>query len=270
MKYTFFLDIDGTLIHAGNRYPTEALLRIVKEAQAAGHRFFINTARSYGNVDPKQFPIERFDGLCSGCGTCITYDGKMIYENLIPPKRVFEVAEHIISSQPDLKFVLEGIKALYPKPYNPWNPVAAYAFESVAELKERFPDIDVQKLATFAGEFITEETAEALLKDFDVYFHPHYTEVVPKGYSKGKAAEIVEKLLGVPHESTVAVGDSHNDVPMFRSCAIAIAMGNSPEVVKREADIVTEHVADDGAAKAIARLCGISYARVLMDIQADM
>ena len=76
MKYTFFLDIDGTLIHAGNRFPTEALLRIVKEAQKAGHRFFINTARSYGNVNPKLFPIERFDGLCSGCGTCITYEGK--------------------------------------------------------------------------------------------------------------------------------------------------------------------------------------------------
>ena len=259
MKYTFFLDIDGTLIHAGNRRPTDELLRIVKEAQAMGHRFFINTARSYGNVDPKQFPIEHFDGLCSGCGTCITYEGKMIYENLLPPERVFEVAEHIIKSQPELKFVLEGVKALYAKPYNPWNPIAYYAFKSVDELKEKFPDIDVQKLATFAGEFITEETAKPLMKGFDVYFHPHYTEIVPKGYGKGKAAEIVEELLGVPHESTVAIGDSHNDVPMFKSCAIAIAMGNAPDEVKAEADIVTEHVADDGAARAIARLCGIPY-----------
>lgn len=266
MKYTFFLDIDGTLIYSGNRYPTEALLRIVKEAQKAGHRFFINTARSYGNVNPKLFPIERFDGLCSGCGTCITYEGKMIYENLLPPERVFRVAEHIISSQPDLKFVLEGIKALYAKPYNPWNPVAAHAFESVAELREKFPDIDVQKLATFAGEFLTEETAKPLMKEFDVYFHPNYTEIVPKGYSKGKAAEIVENLLSIPHEATVAVGDSHNDIPMFKSCAISIAMGNAPEEVKKEADTVTESVATDGAAKAIARLCGISYERILRDI----
>ena len=269
MKYTFFLDIDGTLIHAGNRYPTEALLRIVDEAQGAGHRFFINTARSYANVDPNQFPIDRFNGLCSGCGTCITYEGRMIYENLLPPEKAFEVTEHIMKAQPKLKFVLEGTRALYATPYNPWNPVAAYAFTEVAELRGKFPDIDVQKLATFAGEFVTPETAEPLMEDFDVYFHPNYTEIVPKGYSKGKAAEIVEKLLNVPHESTVAIGDSHNDVPMFKSCAISIAMGNSPEEVKREADIVTETVSDDGAAKAIARLCGISYERVLQDIKTE-
>ena len=269
MKYTFFLDIDGTLIHTGNRYPTEALLRIVKEAQKQGHRFFINTARSYGNVDPKQFPIERFDGLCSGCGTCITYEGRMIYKNILTPEKAFAVAEMLLTAIPKLKFVLEGVDALYPTFTNPWKPVAVYPFETVAELKAKFPEPQIQKFATYGGDLIDPETAKPLFDDFDVYFHPHYTEIVPKGYGKGKAAEIVEELLGVPHESTVAIGDSHNDVPMFKSCAIAIAMGNSPDEVKQEADTVTEHVADDGAAKAIARLCGISYSRILNEIGTD-
>ena len=194
----------------------------------------------------------------------------MIYENLLPPEKVFCVAEHIMKSQPELKFVLEGVRALYATPYNPWNPIASYAFKSVEELKTQFPDIDVQKLATFAGEFLTPETAKPLMSEFDVYFHHNYTEVVPKGYSKGKATEIVENLLRIPHEATVSIGDSQNDIPMFRTCAISIAMGNSPDEVKKEADIITEHVANDGAAKAIARLCGISYERVLRDIQAGI
>ena len=259
MKYTFFLDIDGTLIHAGNRRPTDELLRIVKEAQAMGHRFFINTARSYGNVDPKQFPIEHFDGLCSGCGTCITYEGRMIYKSVLTPEKAFAVAEMLLTANPKLKFVLEGVEALYPSFANPWKPVAVYPFDSLEELKEKYPTPEIQKFATYGGDLIDPETAKPLMDDFDVYFHPHYTEIVPKGYGKGKAAEIVEELLGVPHESTVAIGDSHNDVPMFKSCAIAIAMGNSPDEVKAEADIVTEHVTEDGAARAIARLCGIPY-----------
>lgn len=269
MKYTFFLDIDGTLIHAGNRYPTEELLRIVKQAQEMGHRFFINTARSYGNVDPKQFPIDRFDGLCSGCGTCIVYEGRMIYKNVLTPEKAFFVAETLLSSNPKLKFVLEGVEALYPTFTNPWKPVAVHPFETVAELRERFPDLEIQKFATYGGDLIPPETVKPLMDEFDVYFHLHYTEIVPKGYGKGKAAEIVEKLLCIPHEATVAVGDSHNDVPMFKSCAIAIAMGNSPDDVKKEADTVTERVEEDGAAKAIARLCKIPYDAVIKEIQAE-
>lgn len=269
MTYTFFLDIDGTLIYSDRRYPSEALLRIVSEAQENGHRFFINTARSYGNVNPELFPIDRFDGLCSGCGTCITYGGKMIYKNVLAPEKALRVAELLMNAKPDIKFVLEGIEALYPTFTNPWNPTAVYPFNTVAELRENFPNMEIQKFATYGGDLLTQELAKPLTEDFDVYFHPHYTEIVPTGYSKGKAAEIVEKLLDVPHEATVSVGDSHNDISMFRSCAISIAMGNATDEVKKEASTVTESVADDGAAKAIARLCGISYERILRDLKTN-
>ena len=72
----------------------------------------------------------------------------------------------------------------------------------------------------------------------------------------------MEKLLQIPHESTVAVGDSENDLPMMEYCAISVAMGNSTDKIKQKCTMVTDSVDEDGAAKAIAKICGIPYPTV--------
>ena len=260
MKYTFFLDIDGTLINKNNPNPSEHLIRIVSQARSEGHRFFINTARSTANIDPKRFSLHLFDGLCSGCGTQITYRGECIYEHTVPPEEVFGLAERVTTRCPDINFVLEGIDALYVS-VEPWKP-QNIKYDSVAELREKHPDLKIQKFATSSNQHIPQEVTADFEDRFDIYRHPSYTEIVPKGYSKGKAAEIVEKLLDIPHESTVAVGDSDNDIPMMEYCAVSVAMGDSTEKVKEKCTMITDSVDEDGAAKAIAKICGIPYPTV--------
>ncbi|MBR2460130.1 MAG: HAD-IIB family hydrolase [Clostridia bacterium] len=262
MTYTFFLDIDGTLLW-GSRSPTEELISVVTEAQKKGHRFFINTARPTSNIDRKYFPIDIFDGLCSGCGTNIIYRGETIYENILPTEVLFTTVELILKNQPELSLLLEGTNAIYYHGINRnWEGIRNIPYSSVAEIRSLFPGIRIQKFATYDRSFLTNQTAEMISDRFDTYFHKNYTEIVPKGYSKGKAAEIVEKLLCIPHSSTVAIGDSLNDVSMFEYCATSIAMGNAPDEIKVMCDTVTESAAHNGAAKAIARLCDISYQRI--------
>ena len=69
-------------------------------------------------------------------------------------------------------------------------------------------------------------------------------------------------MLNVPHESTVAMGDSENDLPMMEYCAISVAMANATDKVREFCTEVTDHVDGDGAAKAIAKICGIPYPTV--------
>ena len=69
----------------------------------------------------------------------------------------------------------------------------------------------------------------------------------------------MEEKLNLPHESTVAIGDSENDLPMLRYCAVSIAMGNASEEIKKLCTEVTDTAANDGVTKAIAKICGITY-----------
>lgn len=61
--------------------------------------------------------------------------------------------------------------------------------------------------------------------------------------------------LGIPHECTLAVGDSDNDRAMLEKAGVAAVMANGMERVKQLADIVSENDCDhDGVAEIFARL----------------
>ena len=258
MKYTFFLDMDETIIHNFGK-PSENFLRVMREAQSQGHLFFVNTARAHGHVNPKNFPIHCFDGLCSGSGTRIVYHGECIYENIVPQNEVYELVNTLLTAQPDLKFVVESTRGLLLNAEDYWEPCEIMNYTSAADLIEKYPDERIQKFASYHGYPVKKDVADTLTDRFDVYHQPDYTEIVPVGYSKGKAIEIVEQVLGIPHESTVAMGDSMNDLPMINYAAISVAMGNALDEVKAAATMVTDTAANDGAAKAIAQICGIPY-----------
>lgn len=261
MNLAFFLDIDETLLYHGQG-PSQLLLDVVAEAQACGHRFFVNTARAFSNIDPSFFPIDKFDGLCSGCGTYISYKGEVIHNHTLPRELILHAVDVMLTSQPELKLTLEGEEAIY---YNgldrKWKSKRNLFYTSADNLRENYPNMLIQKFASYDYTLVTSETAKKLSNEFDFCFHPHYTEIVPKGYSKGTAVKRVEELLNIPHESTVAIGDSHNDIPMLEYCTRSVAMGNAEEGVKEKCTLVTENVENDGAAKAIGRLCGIDISR---------
>ena len=257
MTYTFFLDLDGTLIHKERPNPTDTFLHVMSEAQKLGHRFFINTGRPHSNIPKARFRTELFDGICSGCGTRITYREECIYERTLPPEQVFSVAEAVNSARPEIEFMLEGSERVYTASI-PWRDYLV-KYDSVKELKAASPEIKIQKFASRPGFHIPEEITKPFEADFDVYRHPTFTELVPKGYDKAKAVALVEEKLGIPHESTVAVGDSANDLPMMEYCAVSIAMGNAKDEIKSTCAITADTAENDGAAKAIAKLCGIEY-----------
>lgn len=68
-----------------------------------------------------------------------------------------------------------------------------------------------------------------------------YLEYCPIDTSKGTGMEYLTKMLGIPMESTIAVGDEENDIPMIRAAHIGVAMKNGIQEVKDAADYVTEN-----------------------------
>ena len=73
--------------------------------------------------------------------------------------------------------------------------------------------------------------------------------------TKVKAIELLLTKLGIDKENVVAIGDGENDIDMIKYVGCGIAMVNSPEIVKDNADIITKHSNnEDGVYYAIKNL----------------
>ena len=107
----------------------------------------------------------------------------------------------------------------------------------------------------------TEKTAAALPK-FQaipgvavVQGSPDNIEVTAAGVDKGSALLALADLLGIPHENTLAVGDSENDRAMLEKAGIAAVMANGMPQIKALGDLVIEADCDhDGVAELFGRL----------------
>ena len=82
------------------------------------------------------------------------------------------------------------------------------------------------------------EHPKAHLFDF-IRSQKNLFEILPKGVHKVLALIKLADLLGVDHRRTVAVGDYDNDVGMFKSSGVGIAVSNASPTARRAADLFT-------------------------------
>ena len=79
---------------------------------------------------------------------------------------------------------------------------------------------------------------------------PKNVEVTAAGVDKGEADR-----LGVPHESTLAVGDSENDRAMLQKAGVAAVMANGMPEIQALARLVSKADCDhDGVAEILEAL----------------
>jgi Cof subfamily protein (haloacid dehalogenase superfamily) len=79
----------------------------------------------------------------------------------------------------------------------------------------------------------------------------YYLDVTHNSADKGYAVRRLAAGAGVPLEEVAVIGDMSNDVPMFKTAGLAIAMGNASAEVQGLADFITTSNADDGFARAV-------------------
>ncbi len=254
-----FLDIDGTIFdHSTYSVPKSALDALAKLNE--NNTLWLCTGRVYktAKIDIG-IPIDNY--ICA-LGATIYRDGKLIHERPFT-KQEFD----IINAKAKERGLLLGYdcadftyrpKVLYERMQerigkevmnNYWAdmdkyngaPIYKMIVESITGDKEAYEDFMGDLSDRF--EFCATAKPEMLA-----------SEVTPKGVSKGGAIkELMAKGL-FRQEDTICIGDSANDVSMFRVCATSIAMGQGHDCAKKEATYVTDSVSEDGFYKAFKRL----------------
>ena len=79
----------------------------------------------------------------------------------------------------------------------------------------------------------------------------YYLDVTPPGHDKGTFVQAMARRLGIPTAAIATIGDMQNDLAMFRTSGLSIAMGNATDEVKRQASHVTTSNEEEGFAGAI-------------------
>jgi Cof subfamily protein (haloacid dehalogenase superfamily) len=85
---------------------------------------------------------------------------------------------------------------------------------------------------------------------------PNIVDTAPWLGTKGIALQTLGEMIGIPLDQVASMGDSENDLSIFRESGLSIAMGNAPEDVRSAADWVAPSNDDEGVAWAVDRIMG--------------
>ena len=226
------LDIDGTLIHAGEQVPSPALTAAIVALAAAG----IAVVLASGRMFPGTISVARHLGLTTpvicqqGCSVHLP-DGAITHE--FPLDRELAMA------------VMEHGRALG-HPYEWFNPLryivsrehpAAIEYGRVSGIIPEYhatPEHSGVK-PTGVGIISSHEEANGIHRHLvgihgdrmHILDFPNVTVAVASDANKGHALSLVCADLGIDRREVVAIGDSVNDAAMLAWAGHGVAMAHS-------------------------------------------
>lgn len=247
------LDVDGTLLNDHHEV-TPRVRNAVRAAAEQGIEIVLCTGRGSTST----LSVMEKLGLQ---GTMITHNGasvvdsgtrEILYSTAISPEHASRYAsycrERSIHFDMNTAFDL-FVEGLSEQTENMYRRLMARPI--LRHEHEGFPD-NMVKMSIY-GPKQTMDEVEAEWKDWDhelqaVRSGDHFIDVQHLHATKGNALEMLASLRGIPREQVLAIGNYYNDISMISYAGWGVAMDNSPQEVKAEADEVTVSNNEDGVA----------------------
>lgn len=250
MKKLLFFDIDGTLVEDNTGCIPLSTIQAIQGARKAGHLTFINTGRTWGNVDLNIQNIG-FDGFLCGCGTEIRYQDNVLFRKTIEPAICLQMRDLVRTCHATPLY--ERSDTMF---YDPSTP-ALPAFSTLMQLYERKKTL-VQDLTNhtdfYFDKFVIWYDTNTDLQQFRSGITPYFdyidrgygfAEMVPHGCSKATAMQQIVSHLHMDMQDTIAFGDSLNDLPMMKTANISVGMGNGT-ALHPYVSFITKDIKEDG------------------------
>lgn len=251
-----FFDIDGTIITEDTNIIPKSTIKAIKEARKNGHLAFINTGRTYSNIENSIKEVG-FDGYVCGCGTYIKAGEQVLFTKTLDKKTCQDIVKILRECKIDA--VLEGLEDVYFDGDN-------IKSEEILKLKHTLEkkglgitknwdseDLQYDKFFAIANQNSNLKEFKAFLKkDFDCIDRENNRwEVVPKGCSKATGIEFLLNYYNIALENSYAIGDSSNDLSMLEYVQNGIAMENCDQCISDIASFITKDIKEDGILHAL-------------------
>jgi Cof subfamily protein (haloacid dehalogenase superfamily) len=275
------LDLDGTTLNSRDEISIKTI-EVIKRAQKLGHIIMMLSGRSPESINSQLTKYGLECPLGANNGTAVFANGKLIELtslNLVQVKKIAleldkEFVPYKISTSKGVFAPINWEERLdrvlasgsvpneflenenFPKYTKSPRQLGQNIFENFEEIIND-EEINIQKFLILA--FDPEQK-----KRLEIYFNsveevyvtgstPFNLEVTNVNGNKGNGLKIMANHFNIPLEDTIAIGDENNDIPMFKTAGLAIAMANAKEETKKYSDIVTLSNDEDGVAYAIEK-----------------
>lgn len=239
-------DLDGTL------RVTESIgeddLKAIKEFRKQGNKFIISTGRTISGIKKvfEEADLE-FDYLvlCNG-GIILDSEWNIIENNIIDFEIGREIIEEFFEEEEMGLYCDDGENTLVV--HNPNQNYSRLVFladlleqriekEEVLNQKKNF-----QMISIFSLDECYDRAEKARIKldekygqRLDIYRNQYFIDLVPKGCSKGDGVLKVLEMVGGDVKNLYTVGDSFNDISMFKVTENSYTFNRAEDGVKLEA-----------------------------------
>lgn len=245
MIKAIFFDIDGTLLSHRTKGIPQSTTEAFRLLRKKGILLFTSTGRHM--LEMEDLPLQNldFDGYITLNGQLnLNAEKEVIDENPIHSDDVKAMTE--IFDEKKVPIMIVEKNRIY----------INFADEQVAEAQKAIsspiPEIDayhgekVYQFVIYDRDNQAREIQKKLPHCTMVYWNNNAIDVIPSVGGKAMGMQNVISKLGIKKEEIMAFGDGFNDIDMLQFAGIGIAMGNSSEEVKKEADYVTADIDEDG------------------------
>jgi Cof subfamily protein (haloacid dehalogenase superfamily) len=254
-------DVDGTLL-TKDKTLTDGALRAVRRLHDAGIGFTITSSRpALGMrflIEPLAItlPVGPFNG-----SSIVDPQLKPIEQHLIPASAAerslavldqFGVDIWLFTNDQWLTRNGDG-------EYVPHEKLAIRADPTI--IKDFSPYVSAAcKIVGASSDAALLQRCEAAIKQAvgtqatAVRSQTYYLDVTPPGCDKGTFVQAMAKHQGISTDAVATIGDMQNDLAMFKTSGLSIAMGNATDDVKQQATQVTTSNEDEGFAGAIGMI----------------
>jgi len=263
-KKAIVLDLDGTTLNERNTV-NETLEQYIGELRESGKLIFIATGRTLEEVRDVLPAGMEADGMVTANGMSVFIGKEQIVEHALSTELVEELvakagAEEIfyevhpnegtrMALLKDKDYMVK--QGLIPKPgtvdENEWLS-RQDAVEDKIRWSEQLDIKSVAKIYFFSNEMNTIRKWKAELgkiKQYNAFTTAssthHNVEVTVEGITKATGVQLLLKHFQLAPEEILAVGDGENDLPLFKLAGHCVAMKNATDLVKEQADEVTEY-----------------------------
>ncbi|MEF9984656.1 MAG: Cof-type HAD-IIB family hydrolase [Oscillospiraceae bacterium] len=229
-----FSDVDKTLFSSACGFPAKNL-EVINDFVKKGGHFAIATGRSL------QAAKEVTDAIDINC-PCILCNGSAIYDYKLKkylqkeylPEKSKEYVKMILNDYPDI-----GIAAVTDNGYYYIADTSKRQTKFFVDVKFQNDTIDTitEPIYKFVLTVPENECIKILnelkSKNYNgVTFSTStsfYIDMLPENVSKGIAIKTLSKIINVPLEYMVTVGDYYNDIEMLQTTPISACVGGSPK-----------------------------------------
>ncbi len=258
-KAIVFLDLDGTLwMH---EIIPDSALKAIREARENGHLIFVNTGRSKDGAIQSIQSVPT-SGQVYSAGTEIWMDGKRIFYSPMPSHKAKALFDRLQTT--GCGIMIEGSDSSFSDQITRDYLQQLAARQGISsrylhvpfyedmrdEDWENVMKISVHGLKPGEIDSFLQENGMVLTLFSNLDFKDLLSgEITMKDLNKGTAFQSIQDAL-YKQFTTIAIGDSANDLPMFEAADLAIAMGNGTQEAKAAASWITDTIDNDGLYKA--------------------